>query len=72
MTVLCSVLSRIFTIARPEISSTNCASVFMNLYSFGFSMTYSFGKNGIDLFIKLKHDSCELIIPLNSNMFLYA
>ena len=45
------------------------ASILMNLCSFGFNMTCSFRKIGIDIFRKLKHDSHELMIPLSSNMF---
>ena len=33
------------------------------------SKSVSFGKKGIDLFKKLKYDSCEFIMPSNSNIF---
>ena len=52
--VLCSLLSSIFTMARPEISSTNGTSIFMNFLSFGFNTTCSFEKNGNDLLQKFK------------------
>ena len=35
--VFCAFLSNILTIANPEISSTNGASIFINFCSFGFS-----------------------------------
>ena len=69
-TVHCSLLSYIFTMVRPEISSTNGASIFMNFLSFGFNTTCSFEKNGIDLFRNLNYESCVSIAPSNSNTFL--
>ena len=45
------------------------ACIFINYCSFGFNIICSLGKNGIDLFRKLKHDSCEFIITSSSNIF---
>ena len=70
MTILCDFLSSILTITNHEISYIRDASIFMNLCSFCFHTICSLGKKGIDLFRKLKHDSHELMIPSNSNMFL--
>ena len=67
--VFCTFLSNILTIANPEISPTNGASIFINFCSFGFSTIFSFAKKGIDLFKKLKHDSHEFIIPSYLNIF---
>ena len=47
----------------------NGASILINFCSFGFRIICSLGKNGIDLFKKLKVDSHESIIPSNSNIF---
>ena len=55
--------------ARPEISSTNVASIFMNFLSFGFNTTCSFEKNGIGLFRYLNDESSMSITPSNSNSF---
>ena len=55
--VFCAFLSNILTIANPEISSTNGASIFINFCSFGFKIVCYFAKKGINLFKKLKHDS---------------
>ena len=68
-TVHCSMLSSIFTIGRPEISSTNSASVYMNFLSFGLTTTCSFENNGKDLFKNLNEESCVSITPSNSNTF---
>ena len=68
--VLCVSLSNIFTIAKPEISSTNGASTLINFYSFGFKIIFSFGKKDIDLFKKVKQHSHEFITPSISNTFL--
>ena len=43
----------------------NGASIFINFCSLGFNTIYSFGKNGIDLFRKLKQRSREFIMPSN-------
>ena len=45
------------------------AHIFINSCSFGFNIICSLGKNGIELFRNLKHDSHEFIIPSSSNMF---
>ena len=68
-TVHCSLVSNIFTLAQPEISSTNGASIFINFLSFGFTSTYSFEKNGKDLFRNLNDESHMSITPSNSNTF---
>ena len=68
--VLCVFLSNTFIIANPDISSINGASTFINLCSFGFNTTHSFGKIGMDLFRKLKQQSHEFITPSNSNILL--
>ena len=54
--------------ANPEVSSMNGASTFINICSFAFKTICSLGKNGIDMFKKLKHDSHEFIIHSNSNI----
>ena len=56
---------------NPEISFMKGASIFINLYSLGFSVTSSFLLRRIVLIYlkKLKHDSLQLIIPSNSNIF---
>ena len=54
MSVTCSHLSNIFTMAIPEISSTKRASTVMYFYSFGLSIICSLNKNGTDMFRKLK------------------
>ena len=43
-------MSYSFTIAIPDISSTNGASAMTNFCSFDFISVFSLGKNGIDLF----------------------
>ena len=58
--------------ANPKISSMNGASTFISLCSFSFNIMHSFGKIGIDLFEKLKQDSCEFIMPSNSNIYFDA
>ena len=45
------------------------ASIFINCCSFGFKIICSLGKNAINQFRKLKHDSHEFIIPFHSNIF---
>ena len=67
--VFCVFLSNILTIAKPEISSTNGASILINYCPFGFNNICSLAKKGIDLFKMLKHDSHEFIMSSNSNMF---
>ena len=68
--VLCISLSSIFTIAKPETSSINGASILTNFCFFGFKTKFSFGNRGIDLFKKLKQHSHEFITPSSSNTFL--
>ena len=62
-------LSSTLIIANPEISSMNGASTFINLCSFGFNTIHSFGKIGMDLFMKLKQQSHKFITPSNLNIF---
>ena len=70
--VYCSLVTNISTLARPEISSTNGASIFMNFLSFGFTTTCSFQKNGNDLFRNLNDESHMFITNMNtSNLCLY-
>ena len=47
-------LSDIFTVARPEISSINGASILINFCSVGFKIIFPFGNRCIDLFKKAK------------------
>ena len=68
--VFCMFLSDILIMANPDISSINGLSTFINFHSLGFDTMYSFGKNGIDLFKKLKQQSYEFITPSDSNIFL--
>ena len=68
-TVHCPLLSNFFTIASPDMSSINSASIFINLFSFGFSIICSFKKNGMDLFRNLKDESYMSITPSNLNTF---
>ena len=68
-TVHCSLLSNIFTIASPQISSINGTSIFINFFSFGFSIICSYEKKGIDLFRNLKDEPHVCIMPSNSNTF---
>ena len=63
-------LSNNFIIAKPEISSKNGISTFISICSFGFYTISSFGNKGIDLFKKLKQQSCEFITPSSLNTFL--
>ena len=51
--------------AKPEISSKNGASTFINFCSFGFNIIFSLGNVGTNLFKKLKQHSHELITPSN-------
>ena len=53
-----------------EISSKNGVSTLINFFSLGFSIIFSFGNIGTDLFKKLKQYFHELITPSNSNTFL--
>ena len=67
--VLCVSLSNIFTIAMPEISSINGASILINFCSFGFRTIFPSGNKGINLFKKPKQDSHEFIIHSSLNKF---
>ena len=62
-------LSNIFTIANPDISSTNEALTFINFCSLGFKIILCSGSIGTDLFKNLKQQSMEFITPCNSNTF---
>ena len=68
--VFCFFASSILVIAIPDISSMNGASRVSIFCSFGFTVTFSFGKKGIDLFKNFTQESCESITPSNSNRFL--
>ena len=59
----------ILTMAIPDVSSTNGASISINFFSPGFTTTCSLGNIGIDLLKIIKHDSQESITPSNSNKF---
>ena len=59
----------IFTIERPEISSTNKASIFINFFYLGLTTACSFEKNDIDLFKNLNEESPISFIPSNSYVF---
>ena len=70
MFVVCSFMSKIFTMAIPNNSSTKGASMMTIFCDVGMICIVDTGKNGIDLLRKLKHESCELITPSNSkNIF---
>ena len=62
-------LSKIFTMAIPEISPTNGALTFISFYSFGFNTRFFSGNMGTDLFKNLKQQSLEFITPSNLNTF---
>ena len=68
--VLCMFLFNTLIATNPEISSINGTSTFINLCSFHFNTIHSFGKNGMDLFKKLKQQYHEFMTPSNSNIFL--
>ena len=68
----CSSAVQHFTIASPDISSRNGASIFINCFSLGFSITCSFKKNGMDLFRNLKDESHMSITPSKLKYILYA
>ena len=70
MSVAYCYLSNTFTIAIPDISSTNGAITMTNFCFFDLISVLSSGKKEIDLFRKLKQESCESITPSSSNMFL--
>ena len=64
-------LSKILTMAIPEISSTNGALTFISFCSFGFNITFFSGNMGMDLLKNFKQQSLEFITPSNLNTFLY-
>ena len=70
MIVLCVFLSSTLNIAKPDISSMNGTSTFINLCSFGFNTMHYFGKIGINLLKRLKQQYHEFKTPSNSNIFL--
>ena len=70
MSVIYSFMSRSFVIAIPDISSIKGTSKTIHFSSLCFTWTFSFGKNGMDLFRKLKQESHESITPSSSNTFL--
>ena len=65
-------LSNILIMMNPDISSINGVSTFINFCSIGLITMCSFGKNGTDLFQKLKQQSHELTMPSSSNTFLIS
>ena len=64
--VFCTFLSNTLNMANPDISFMSGASTFINFCSLSFNTIHSFGRNGIDLFKKLKQQSCKFITPSNS------
>ena len=62
-------MSNIFTIAVPDISSTNGASIMTNFCSFGLIYVFPLEKKGKDLFKKLKQESHESITPYSTEIF---
>ena len=68
--VFCTFLSKTLIMANPDISFMNGASTFIYFCYLGFNTMCSFGKNGIDLFKKLKQQSHKFLMPSNSNIFL--
>ena len=72
MLVMCLFMSRTFTIAIPDNSSANGTSITTIFCTFGGIAVFSLEKNGMDLFGKLKQESCESITPSSSNTFLIA
>ena len=59
--VACSFMSKIFTMAIPDSSSTKGASITTMFCVLGAISTAVTGKNGIDQLRKLKQDSCESV-----------
>ena len=68
MFVVCSFMSKIFTMAIPDSSSMKGASMMTIFCDVGMISTVVTGKNGIDLLRKLKHESHESITASNSKM----
>ena len=64
MIVTCSCMSNSFIIAIHGISSTNGASTMTNFCSFNLISIFPLGKNGIDLFRKVKQESRKSITLL--------
>ena len=62
-------MSKIFTMAIPDISSIKGASMMTIFCDVGAISTVDTGKNGIHLLRKLKHESHKSITPSNSKMF---
>ena len=69
MFVVCTFMSKIFTMAIPDNSSIKGASTMTIFCDVGATSTFVIGKNGIDLLRKLKQDSLESVTPSSSNMF---
>ena len=67
--VACSFMSKIFTMAIPDSSSTKGASITTIFCVFGAISAAVTGNNGIDLLRKLKQESHESITPSNSKIF---
>ena len=64
--VACSFMSKIFTMAIPDSSSTKGASIATNFCIFGAISAAVTRKNGINLLRKLEQESHESIMPSNS------
>ena len=69
MFVVCSLMSKIFTMAIPDNSSMKGAFIMTIFCDAGATSTSVIGKNGIDLLRKPKQDSLKSITPSSSNMF---
>ena len=69
MFVVCSFMSKIFTMAIPDSSSMKGASMMTSFCDVGAISTVVTGKNGIDLLRKLKCESHKLITPSNSKIY---
>ena len=62
-------MSNIFTIAIPDISSTNGAFIMTNFCCFRLISVFSLRKNGIDWFKKLKQELHKSVTPSSLKMF---
>ena len=69
MFVVCSFMSKIFTMAIPDSSLMKGASMMTIFCDAGAISTVDTGKKGIDLLRKLKHESRESITTSNSKCF---
>ena len=69
MFVVCSFMSKTFTMAIPDNSSIKGASTTTIFCDFGAIPTVVTGKNGIDLLRKLKHEFHKSIMPSNLKIF---